>query len=98
MELGLLQKGNFRVGWAISESDEFYSSTEYYIFQWVFLHKGIRYLRSPKDISKIEFIMVSKEVLKEFIENVSERVEPQTKLRNPIDLTNRNIEKVFVFF
>ena len=67
MELASIQNDNFRIGWAISDSDEFYSDTEYYVFQWIFLHQGIDLLRSPQDIAKIEVKVVSKKDLKEFI-------------------------------
>lgn len=98
MEIGSTQKEEFRIGWAISDSDEFYSDTEYYVFQWIFLHQGIDLLRSPQDIAKIEVKVVSKKDLKEFIENVSEKIEPKAELRNPINLTYENIEKLYNFF
>lgn len=98
MELGSTQKEEFRIGWAISDSDEFYSYTEYYVFQWIFLHQGINLLRSPQDIAKIEVKVVSKKDLKEFIESVSEKIEPKAELRNPINLTYENIEKLYDFF
>lgn len=98
MELGSTQKEEFRIGWAISDSDEFYSDTEYYVFQWIFLHQGSFPLCSPEDIAKIEVKVVSKKDLKEFIESVSEKVEPKAELRNPINLTYENIEKLYNLF
>lgn len=98
MELGSTQKEEFRIGWAISDSDEFYSDTEYYVFQWIFLHQGSFPLCSPEDIAKIEVKVVSKKDLKEFIESVSEKIEPKAELRNPINLTYENIEKLYNFF
>ncbi|HGK0910767.1 TPA: hypothetical protein ACJZPP_002127, partial [Streptococcus pneumoniae] len=40
----------------------------------------------------------SKKDLKEFIESVSEKIEPKAELRNPINLTYENIEKLYNFF
>ncbi|MBF0805964.1 MULTISPECIES: hypothetical protein [unclassified Streptococcus] len=72
MELGSIQRNQFQEGWAISKDvDGYYSATEYYLFQWIFVKdKSLGLIK--ENISSIEIKVVPKKEIYKLVNNPRE--------------------------
>lgn len=72
MELGSIQKNQFQEGWAISKDvDGYYSATEYYLFQWIFVKdKSLGLIK--ENISSIEIKVVPKKEIYKLVNDPRE--------------------------
>lgn len=76
MELGSIQRNQFRKGWAIGKDiGGYYSDTEYYLFQWIFVKDKSLGL-TKENISSIEIKVVPKKEIYKLVDN------PRDFLRN----------------